>query len=184
METEQVKAVATGQQLERIEVEEADRLSALCQEIYAQYYLHLWNDNGAWYQKMRYAAPVLAEELADAKTEFYWIKQEGYPVGYLKINLNAHPDHSLFSDSGLEIERIYLLKAAAGRELGHKAMAWAEARAQQLGRDYVFLYTMDSSEARFFYEKSGYHTRGEKRLDFEKMKPEYRGMYLMIKELR
>ena len=38
METEQVKAVATGQQLERIEVEEADRLSALCQEIYAQYY--------------------------------------------------------------------------------------------------------------------------------------------------
>lgn len=184
METERVKTVAIGQQWERIKVGEADMLSVLCQEIYAQCYLHLWKDNGAWYQKKRYAAPVLAEELADEKTEFYWIRQEGYPVGYLKINLNVHPDHSLFSDSGLEIERIYLLKAAAGRGLGHKAMEWAEARAQQLGRDYVFLYTMDSSKARFFYEKSGYHKRGEKRLDFEKMKPEFRGMYLMIKELR
>lgn len=177
--------MAIAEPWERIGVGEAEALSTLCQEIYAEYYLHLWHDNGLWYRQMRYSPAALAEELADAQTEFYWLKKEAQKVGYLKLNLNARPDALLFttSDPGLEIERVYLYKACAGLGLGQKAMVWAETRARQLGRNYVFLYTMDSSEAHFFYEKAGYHTRGEKRLDFEKMKPEYRGMYLMIKEL-
>lgn len=185
MYTEPVKVVISVESWERILVEEAEALSVLCREIYAQHYLHLWHDNGVWYQQMRYSSAALAEELADLQTEFYWIKRDSQKVGYLKLNLNARPDVLIFPASapGLEIERVYLYKACAGLGLGQKAMAWAEARAQQLQCDYVFLYTMDSSKVRFFYEKSGYHTRGEKRLDFEKMKPEYRGMYLMIKEL-
>ncbi|MPR34311.1 GNAT family N-acetyltransferase [Salmonirosea aquatica] len=184
METEQLKPVGVGERLERIRVGDADALSALCLEIYPQYYLHLWHDNGAWYQHMRYSPAALARELADAQTEFYWIKKEGYPVGYLKINLYARPDVDALPGAGLEIERIYLLRAYAGMGLGQGAMAWAEAVARWLGRDYAFLYTMDSSDARWFYEKIGYEKRGETRLAFEKMKPEYRGMYLMIKELR
>jgi GNAT superfamily N-acetyltransferase len=187
MEAEQIKQIEVGKLLERIQPGEAGNLSVLCREIYVQYYLHLWHDNGVWYQQMRYGSAVLAEELTDPQSEFYWIKAEGRPVGYLKINLNTHPDSATFpapGTNGLEIERIYLHKAYAGQGLGQRAMAWAEARARKLGRDFLFLYTMDSSEARFFYEKVGYVKRGDKRLSFEKMKPEYRGMYLMIKELR
>lgn len=185
MKTEQVNAVATVESWEKIGVEEAEALSTLCQEIYAEYYLHLWHDNGLWYQQMRYSPAALAEELADAQTEFYWLIKDAQKVGYLKINLNARPDAAIFPTStpGLEIERVYLYKACAGLGLGQKAMVWAESRARQLQRAYVFLYTMDSGKARFFYEKLGYLTRGVKRLDFEKMKPEYRGMYLKIKEL-
>ena len=186
METEQLKPTKTGEQLERIRVEEANSLSALCLEIYPQYYLHLWHDHGVWYQRMRYNAEVLARELADPQSEFYWIKKESLHVGYLKINLDAQPDQGTYcaENSGLEIERLYLLSAYAGMGLGQLAMTWAEVRARQLEQPYVFLYTMDSSDARWFYEKSGYEIRGEKRLEFEKMKPEYRGMYLMIKQLR
>lgn len=178
--------MAIVEEWERIGVGEADALSILCQEIYAEYYLHLWHDNGVWYQQMRYSSTALAEELVDSQTEFYWIKSDSQKVGYLKINLNARPDTSLFPafDHGLEIERVYLYEACAGLGLGKKAMVWAETRAWQLHRDYVFLYTMESSKARFFYEKLGYHIRDEKLLDFERMKPEYRGMYLMLKELR
>ena len=185
METELVQAVTITESWERIGLGEAEALSTLCQEIYAEHYLHLWYDNGVWYRQMRYSPAALAEELADVQTEFYWILRDSQKAGYLKLNLDARPDARLFTTStpGLEIERVYLYKACAGLGLGQKAMVWAESRARQLGRNYVFLYTMDSSEARFFYEKAGYHTRGEKRLDFEKMKPEYRGMYLMIKEL-
>lgn len=187
METEPIKRVEVVEQLARILPGEADELSTLCREIYVQYYLHLWHDNGVWYQQMRYGSAVLAGELTDPQSEFYWIKEAGRPVGYLKINLNAHPDGDVSATAGthgLEIERIYLHKAYAGLGLGHRAMAWADARARQLGRDFLFLYTMDSSDARFFYEKVGYVKSGEKRLSFEKMKPEYRGMYLMIKKLR
>ena len=185
MTIEQVKSGATVGSWERIGVGEAEALSTLCQEIYAQHYLHLWHDNGAWYQRMRYSEAALADELANEQTEFYWIKRDSQKAGYLKLNLNAQPDASLFTTStpGLEIERVYLYKACAGVGLGQKAMAWAEARARQLQRAYVFLYTMDSSKARLFYEKAGYLTQGVKKLDFEKMKSEYRGMYLMIKEL-
>lgn len=185
METEQLKPVGIGEQLERIQVGEAAELSALCREIYAQYYLHLWHDHGVWYQQMRYSPNVLAEELTDLQSEFYWIKKEGRSVGYLKLNRNTCPDAVVppVTKIGLEIERIYLHKAASGLGLGYQAMAWAEERARQLGRDFLFLYTMDTSDARFFYEKVGYVKSGEKRLLFEKMKPEYRGMYLMIKEL-
>jgi diamine N-acetyltransferase len=187
METEQLKPVVEiGEQLERIHVREADQLSALCLEIYPQYYLHLWYDHGAWYQQMRYSPAALAKELADAHSEFYWINKEGRHVGYLKINLDAQPDTGTFpADSpGLEVERIYLLSAYAGMKLGQQAMVWAETRARQTEKAYVFLYTMDSSEARWFYQKAGYEIRGKKRLSFEKMKPEYQGMYLMLKELR
>ena len=185
METEQVNAVAIAESWERIGAGEAEALSTLCQEIYAQHYLHLWYDNGLWYRQMRYSSAALEVELADAQTEFYWILRDSQKAGYLKLNLDARPDARLFAPStpGLEIERVYLYKACAGLGLGQKAMAWAETRARQLQRAYVFLYTMDSSKARLFYEKAGYLARGVKRLDFEKMKPEYRGMYLMIKEL-
>ncbi len=180
-----VKNTGVGEPLQRIQVEESDELSALCREIYAQYYLHLWHDNGVWYQQMRYDPAVLASELTDSQSEFYWVNHEGRNVGYLKLNRNTRPDPATLpvNKSGLEIERIYLHKAFTGLGLGYRAMAWAEDRARQLGRNILFLYTMDSSDARFFYEKLGYVKSGNKRLSFEKMKPEYRGMYLMIKEL-
>jgi len=186
MEVDRLNFLDTGKQLEKIRVEDAEALSALCLEIYPQYYLYLWYDSGAWYQQMRYSPAALTKELADTQSEFYWIKKEDHRVGYLKINLNTQPDTDSFPthSAGLEIERIYLLKAYAGMKLGQQAMAWAEARARQLGKAYVFLYTMDSSEARWFYHKLGYEMRGGKRLPFEKMKPEYRGVYLMIKELQ
>jgi diamine N-acetyltransferase len=151
-----------------------------------QYYLYLWYDAGEWYQQMRYDPDALAEELSDPRSEFYWIRQEGKKAGYIKINLAAQVKEfdSPSGRPGLEIERIYLYREFAGKGLGKKTMMWVEALARQQEYDFLFLYTMDSSDARLFYEKLGYQKVATKRLPFEKMKPEYRDMYLMIKELR
>ncbi|HEV7349391.1 GNAT family N-acetyltransferase [Telluribacter sp.] len=176
----------TAVRLEKISVQEADALSALCLRLYPQFYLYLWYDAGEWYQRTRYNPEQLRTELSDPASEFYWIYQseEGLPVGYLKINLKARPAESTeLTDNGLELERIYLLKEATGTGLGAQVLAWVAERAAALRRDYVYLYTMDSSQAIRFYEKYGYRKAGVKRLPFEQMKPEYRGMYLMIKEL-
>lgn len=172
--------------LVQIRIQEAAELSRISRGIYEQYYLYLWYDAGDWYQEMRYHPTALAEELADLQSEFYWIKQGGDIAGYIKINRNAQPpEFEAFSDrNGVEIERIYLYREFAGMGLGQQTMAWVEIQAKQQECDFLFLYAMDSSDARLFYEKMGYQMVAEKRLPFEKMKPEYRGMYLMIKELQ
>jgi diamine N-acetyltransferase len=185
MENSFYKTVDADFYLDRIKVEEAAQLSVLCREIYAQYYLYLWYDGGEWYQQMRYSPAALSEELSDLGTAFYWIIQDGQTAGYFKINTNSWPKEvgSPTGKQAMEIERIYLYKEFAGRGLGRKTLEWIEALAQQQKLDCLYLYTMDSSPARRFYERMGYQNRAEKRLPFEKMKPEYRGMYLMIKEL-
>lgn len=168
-----------------IDLEEARELSQLCSEIYTQHYTHLWYDDGAWYKKTRYGAEILAQELADPHTRYYWVYLEKRKVGYLKLNLGNRPAEIAQppESAGLEVERIYLDKSAAGTGLGKKVMQEAERIAIGLDFKYLFLYAMDSSSAVHFYEKLGYAKVGDKTLPFDKMKPEYRGMYLMIKNL-
>lgn len=172
--------------IEEIQPDEAQDLSGLCLEIYSQYYTYLWDDGGAWYMRTRYGTKTLVRELVDPQVRYFWVILEKRKVGYLKINLSCQPKELAvpFDSSGLEIERIYLSKEASGTGLGKKAMAKAETVAIQMGCRYSFLYAMDSSSAVLFYEKLGYAKAGDKRLNFDRMKPEYRDMYLMIKELR
>lgn len=172
--------------LARINIDEGHQLAALCRLIYSQYYLYLWFDAGEWYQQTRYNVSVLTDELSSPLTEFYWILRDSQKVGYMKINLQAWPSEvKLQPESrGMEIERIYIHAGSAGLGLGKKTMEWAEQYARQGGYHYLFLYTMDSSDARSFYEKMGYQKVAAKRLPFEQMKPEFRGMYLMTKELQ
>jgi predicted N-acetyltransferase YhbS len=68
-----------------------------------------------------------------------------------------------------------------GKGVGRYVMEWVDRTARNLNKACVFLYSMDSSDAVAFYEKTGYRKAATKRLPFEQMKPEYRGMYLMIK---
>ncbi|GAB3819793.1 hypothetical protein GCM10028895_18710 [Pontibacter rugosus] len=42
---------------------------------------------------------------------------------------------------------------------------------------------MDSSRSVDFYEKNGFVKCGSAQLEFEQMKPEYRGMYVLKMEL-
>lgn len=171
--------------LERILPWEAPELSVLCREIYAQYYLHLWLDAGVWYQQTRYNVETLATELAEPHAEFYWVVAQSRNVGYLKMNLHAAPPElpSYTTEDSLEVERIYLHRDAVGKGIGSHVMDWVDRAARNLNKAYVFLYSMDSSDAVAFYEKTGYRKAATKRLPFEQMKPEYRGMYLMIKAL-
>lgn len=133
----------------------------------------------------RYGAETLALEISDAGVGYYWIKSEGEKCGFLKLIFSGFPKElpELSLEDGLEVERIYLSRDAKGKGLGREVMQWAENLALELGRDFVFLYVMDSSDAFSFYEKMGYSKAADKRLDFDKMKPAYRGMYLMIKKL-
>jgi GNAT superfamily N-acetyltransferase len=169
--------------IKQLQPQDAEALSALCLRIYPQFFLYLWHEGGTWYQQEKYNASQLRSEIENPNSRYYFIFLDNEPVGYLKINLHATlPDFP--SPNGLEVERIYLLQEMQGKGLGRQLMSFAIEQAQNLQKDHVFLYMMDSSLASLkFYEAMGFVKFGRKVLAFPQMKEEFRGMYSLILNL-
>lgn len=169
--------------IEPIVSEQASDLSDLCFQIYPQYFTYLWDDDGAWYLNQAYNANRLKAELDDPDVRYFWAVWQGEQVGYLKLNITKELPQSR-EQGGLEIERIYFLRTAAGQGLGTRLIDYAERIARQQKRSYVWLHVMDSSLASIaFYEKRGFNQVGETMLPFLQMKPQYRRMWQMKKPL-
>lgn len=183
--------------LEKIRPDQAEELADLCCRIYQEVYPYLWYDDGQWYMKTRYNVAKLLSEISSPQVAYYFIRNQGRLIGHLKLNLNPEIDttqNQAYGDStttmykplkgkGLELERIYLLAETSGQGIGHQVMNIVFEWAASQGYDYVWLHAMDSSPARFFYEKYGFEICGETTLPFENMKPEYRRMLKMWKKI-
>ncbi|MER2997817.1 GNAT family N-acetyltransferase [Pontibacter populi] len=150
---------------------------------YGDHYLHLWNDGGAWYIEKSFSDAALKSELEDTDAAFFLVHDADELVGFLKLNNNKALENYSPEDA-LELERIYLTKADSGKGVGKQVMNFTEQFARERNKKVIWLKAMDSShDAIRFYEQNGYAHCGTYRLDFEAMKPEYRGMVIMKKEL-
>ncbi|AKD03795.1 GNAT family N-acetyltransferase [Pontibacter korlensis] len=149
---------------------------------YNDHYLYLWFDGGAWYVDRSFKEETLQEELTDPNAVFYLIYHDGELVGFLKLNLHQELE-SHTAEEALELERIYLTKAASGIGIGRKVVEFTKEVAAKLNKRMVWLKAMDSSRSVNFYEQNGFVKCGTYTLPFEQMKPEYRGMYVMKMEL-
>jgi GNAT superfamily N-acetyltransferase len=163
----------------------ADELSALAKAIYVEYYLHLWNPGGAdWYMhEYAYHPDKLRSELADAGNLHYIVYEKSKPMGYLKLKQDATlKDFELYNS--LEIERIYLHKAIAGKGVGKQLMLLSEEIARGHKKEMIFLKAMDTSlDAINFYQKMGFTKCGTYVLPFPQLKEELRGMVILNKFL-
>jgi diamine N-acetyltransferase len=181
--------------VEKITAIDATRLSVLAKRAYPPHYAHLWLDGGQWYTETMYGADVLAEEMTDPNVVYYIVSDGQEDLGYMKLKfdypLSIGQGFSVGHGSGSEIDapnalyldRIYLTENAVGKKIGTHLVNMSVDIARQLGKTAVWLAAMDSSRAVEMYEKMGFVTRGTWRLDFEKLRPEYRGMFLMVKNL-
>ncbi|MCJ8164511.1 GNAT family N-acetyltransferase [Pontibacter sp. E15-1] len=149
---------------------------------YGDHYLYLWDDGGAWYIDKCFSEDALKEQLADPNAAHFLIHAGQELVGFLKLNIDKALDGGSAADS-LELERIYLTKSAAGQGIGREALAFTLDYARQRNKRLVWLKAMDSSRSVVFYEQNGFEKCGTYRLDFEAMKPEHRGMYVLQRKL-
>lgn len=172
--------------IRQIDTSHAAELSALAKAIYVEHYLHLWYPGGAeWYMnEQAYPAEKLQAELADPNNLHYIVYDEQQaPQGYLKLRIKATLSGQEEKDC-LEIERIYLHKAATGKGAGRQLMEWSETVAIQHHKDIIFLKAMNTSQdAIGFYQRMGYRVCGKLVLPFTQMKEVYRGMVIMQKTL-
>ncbi|NDK56724.1 GNAT family N-acetyltransferase [Pontibacter fetidus] len=150
---------------------------------YGDHYLHLWDDGGAWYIEKSFSDAALKSELEDNNAAFFLIYADDELAGFLKLNINKELGN-YSSEEALELERIYLTKAASGKGIGRQVLDFTNQFAKDRDKKVIWLKAMDSShDAIRFYEQNGYVQCGTYRLDFERMKPDYRGMVILKLEL-
>ena len=169
-------------QIKPITVSSVSALSELAITIYKQHYLHLWNEGGAdWYMhQYAYAIDVLTTELNDKNNQYYFVYENDIRIGYLKLKLSSE-----LANNALEIERIYLNETHIGKGIGKELMLFAESIAIAQKNSSLVLKAMDSSkDAIAFYEKMGFEIIASSTLSFELMKPVFRGMVTLQKNIQ
>ncbi len=170
-----------------LRVADAPALSDIALRAYRDHYLDYWYDRGEWYMQHSFAPTQLATELADPNVRYFTVRFHNEPVGFLKVNTHkAVPNSTLPTHSeqnSLELERIYLVKAATGHGVGQAAMQFVETMARVQGKQTLWLKSMDSSLALGFYKRMGFQEHGTHRLTFPQMKEELRGMVILSKEV-
>jgi len=169
--------------LKKITAEDAALLSQVAAKAYCDHYLHLWNEGGAWYIEKSFAVSNLEKELSDTNAWFFLVHYLKEAVGFLKLNIDA-PLPGEEDNDALELERIYLTKAASGMGIGTFLANFCFEIAATKSKKFIWLKAMDSSiEAIRFYAKMGFEICGTAHLDFPQMKEEFRGMCIMKKTL-
>jgi len=149
---------------------------------YNDHFQFLWFDNGDWYINKVYNENILKSELLDTNNQFFIAYCGDVPIGFMKIKL----DRALAGAAGknaMELEKIYVRASVKGLGIGKKFMELAIQKATELKKDILWLRAMDSSlDSIAFYQKNGFMPCGQDRLDYDMMKPEYRGMIVFRKE--
>ena len=163
------------------------KINSLGCQTYLPHYPHLWYEGGVeWYLNKCFNDRQLEMDLANPSLTYYAIVLGDKEVGLLKLVRNKAP-FGLSLDTSLYLEKIYFLKEFIGLGLGQKTIAWVLEQARNSGIKMVWLMAMDSShKAIASYEKAGFHPIGTTRLDdeeFQLMKPEFRGMVILKKDL-
>ena len=170
-------------EIDRCTLADANKISEAAIKSYKAFYLYLWEDDGSWYINRSFLPEVIREEMRNPNARFYSLKLAGEIIGFMKLNIDQPLEGSTYQNA-IELERIYILKPFAGKGFGRQAVDFCVELGKKMNKDIVWLKSMDSSEAIVFYERLGFKVCGNFRLDFELMKPEYRGMKILMKKLR
>ncbi len=104
-----------------------------------------------------YADDVLSKEITDKNSRIFLAYDDNDKIlGYLKINRGDAQTEKGY-DGSLEIQRIYISKAAKGQGIGSKFMEIAEKQAKDWNLSYIWLGVWEYNyAAQKFYDKKGF----------------------------
>ncbi len=98
----------------------------------------------------------LTEEIKNPETEFYFVKHENRPIGYIKVNY-GQAQTELCEDKGFELERIYVLQEFQGKKVGQLLFDKALQLAREKNKEYLWLGVWEKNpKAIKFYERNGF----------------------------
>lgn len=108
------------------------------------------------YMKEAFEESKMRKELKAKDSWFYFIKQNGVPVGYLKVNINDSQTEEMGKDA-FEVQRIYIKKEYKRKGLGTKLMNFAFDLCKKHNKKFLWLGVWEyNPEAQSFYRKLGF----------------------------
>jgi diamine N-acetyltransferase len=113
-------------------------------------------ENMLFYLASSFNAEQLLTQINHPDSEFYFAVSGTEILGYLKVNL-AGAQTELQDTMGLEIERIYVLKAFQGKKVGQILFDKAVQIAQSYDKTYLWLGVWEeNTKAIAFYKRNGF----------------------------
>ena len=149
-------------------------------ESYVPHYAHMWKPNGLeWYLERCFSEEFLKNELVDPNVEYYIISSAEQDIGILKLVLQKPlPESDI--ENALYLEKIYFIKEWTGKGIGRELINFTIERAKEINRDCVWLIAMDTADKPVqAYVKAGFTIHSHKLLDFELLKDEFKGTFVM-----
>ncbi|MFH6770099.1 GNAT family N-acetyltransferase [Gaetbulibacter aquiaggeris] len=177
-------AISENIQLVEITINDHKKLMALACKIYPPEYLHLWDNNDCnWYLNRSYGLENFKEELSEVHSNYYFVLYNLKTEGLIRFVYNK-PLNQFSDTSGTYLHRLYLNQESQGKGIAQQLLRWIEQKSKENGMGYIWLEAMDTKEKAIqFYKKTGFKTLSTRRLNFELMLHQYRGMYIMHKNI-
>ena len=143
---------------------DAALVADLGRRTYLEHFEHLWAPAELYeWLDGQFGAAVLAADLATGDARYDLLFADDVPMGYAK----TRPDRAVTAMQdlrGLELQKIYFLRAATGRGFGSLLLAHILERADASGEPLVWLDVLQSNEGgRRLYERFGFEVVAEKR---------------------
>ncbi|MDB5021745.1 MAG: N-acetyltransferase [Pedobacter sp.] len=143
--------------LERIHISNLEDLQIMSRETF--YDAFFWGtspENMKTYLETSLSEEKLSTELNQSQSQFYFAVLNNFRVGYLKLNF-GQAQTELRESSGMEIERIYVLKEHQGKKIGQELINKAIDIAVQNKMEYVWLGVWEkNTKAISFYQRNGF----------------------------
>lgn len=167
-------------QLEKVLIENIKLLQEICTAAYTKNFAHHWNENGLdLYLENQFNLQRLKADLENPKLDYYFIKVEDQPIGFIKVNLEV-PFAEYSAMEVTELEKMYVLPKMKGQGIGKKALSNIIEIMRAIGKKVFFLCVIDTNiSAIKFYEKVGFQYHSKTRLEVPFFKEELKGMHRM-----
>ena len=112
------------------------------------------------YLEKAFSKMQLEKELNNPKMNFYFVYFEGDLAAYFKLN-EGDAQTDIQQEDCMELERIYVLNAFQGKQLGKRILDWITNRVENMGKSFLWLGVWEKNpRAIAFYERNGFYKFG------------------------
>lgn len=139
-----------------VSINELDQLQKISRQTFSETFASgNTEENMRKYLEEGFSSEKLVAEINDPNSLFYFAVDNGDILGYLKLNL-GESQTELKKNEAVEIERIYVLKAWQGKNIGKLLFDWAMDIARTKQAAFVWLGVWEENHrAISFYKKTG-----------------------------
>jgi ribosomal protein S18 acetylase RimI-like enzyme len=147
--------------INKVTAEDIDTLVFFSRKTFFDAFFHLNKpEDMEAYASVALSYDKLLSEVNNPDSAFYFAQLDDELVGYIKLNY-ASAQTEFKDKNAIEIERIYVLSSAQGKQIGKQFLDFTETLAKKANLQYIWLGVWDNNHnAIRFYERHGFKAFG------------------------